>query len=330
MTYDDILTQMKTKYRTLAGFDADDASDIGIRLKVLAAELAAYYARLAELEKQIVPLTSTGVYLEYHAEAKGLFRKPGLKATGRLRFSRETAASSEIAIPAGVVCSVSGDEQITYITTAAGKLAAGATYVEIEAEAEEPGVSGNAATRAVKVMITPAAGITKVENPVPFEGGADTESDDSLRGRLLSSYRNLSNGTNAAYYYDIAMSHRNVTSCNVLPRNRGRGTVDVIIACVSTSVNAETIAELQAQMNALKEINVDVLVSAATRRVIDFRVELTAKKGYMPAHLEAVLDIGSVTWDMLEVLVKSWADWDAKDFTWEQFDLDTGNIFADD
>ena len=32
-TYEEILTSMQGKFKELAGFEADDASDIGIRLK---------------------------------------------------------------------------------------------------------------------------------------------------------------------------------------------------------------------------------------------------------------------------------------------------------
>jgi hypothetical protein len=48
----------------------------------------------------------------------------------------------------------------------------------------------------------------------------------------------------------------------------------------------------------------------------------------LPAHLESVLDMGVITWDMLEFMVPDWSFWDSKDFTWEQFDTDMGNIFA--
>ncbi len=55
MTYENILAKMKARYRELSGFDADNASDIGIRLKIFAAETAEYYERLDELERQMFP-----------------------------------------------------------------------------------------------------------------------------------------------------------------------------------------------------------------------------------------------------------------------------------
>jgi hypothetical protein len=48
----------------------------------------------------------------------------------------------------------------------------------------------------------------------------------------------------------------------------------------------------------------------------------------LPAHLETVLDMGGITWEMLEQRVSDWGFWDSRDFTWEQFDIDMGNIFA--
>jgi uncharacterized phage protein gp47/JayE len=287
MAYEEILARMKNEYRALAGFDADDASDIGIRLKALAAELAAFYARLGELEKQIVPLTSTGAYLDCHAEAKGIFRKPALKAAGTLRFSRETAAASDIAIPAGIVCAVSGDGQVMYVTTEDARLPAGESFVDIAAEAELPGEAGNAAARAINVMITPAAGITAVENAAAFTGGAAQEGDEALRERLLFSYANLSNGTNAAYYYDAAMSHKEVTCANVLPRSRGRGTVDVVIKCTGEGVSPATVSELQALFDREKEINVDARVMEASSRAFDVEAEITMRSGYLESEVIA-------------------------------------------
>lgn len=49
----------------------------------------------------------------------------------------------------------------------------------------------------------------------------------------------------------------------------------------------------------------------------------------LPAHLEAELDIGGITWELIEGLVSTWRIWDSKDFTWGQFDIDPGGLLAD-
>ncbi len=283
MTYENILSRMKAQYRELSGFDADNASDIGIRLKIFAAEMAEYYARLGELERQVFPRTSGGKYLEFHAETKAVFRKPGLKAAGSLRFLRETPAYNDIVIPAGVVCATrpqNNEAQLRFVTTSETVLHAGELFADAPAEADAAGGGGNIAARAVCVMITPAAGVSAVENPEPFSGGADQESDESLRERLLLAYKNISNGTNSAFYHDIAISHEGVGSVNVLPRRRGRGTVDVVVDCRDPDAGDEIISALQSELGVRKEINVDVLVLAARKVTRAVAVEITPLPGH--------------------------------------------------
>lgn len=54
-TYESILSRMQGRFQELAGFPADDASDIGIRLKVLAGELFSACTNLDWLKRQVFP-----------------------------------------------------------------------------------------------------------------------------------------------------------------------------------------------------------------------------------------------------------------------------------
>lgn len=271
---------MRARYRELAGFDADAASDIGIRLRVLAAESAALYKKIEELRAETFPQTSTGKYLELHAQTRAITRKPAVAATGTLKFSRETPAYSDILIPSGILCSTRPDPQLYFETVSDAVLAAGETEVEIDACAADAGSSGNVAPDAVCTLISPATGITAVTNASAFSGGVDEESDDALRNRLLSAYQNVSNGTNGAFYYDLAMSRESVLSANVLPRRRGRGTVDVVVTTLSPETQDEVVSSLQEELNKRKEINVDVKVLAATRENTVITAEIAVKDGY--------------------------------------------------
>lgn len=289
--YARILASMQERYRNLTGFDADAASDIGIRLKVLAAEAAEISSGMDALGRELFPQTASGDYLDLHAEQKGLARKPALRAAGVLRFSRETPASQDIAVPAGIVASTRPDpqtqEQLEFVTTGSAVLPAGKYYVEVPAEAVLAGAAPNAAAGAVCRMVSPASGISQVSNPAAFAGGVDREGDEALRQRLLLAYRNISNGTNSAFYYDLAMSREGVASVNVLPRKRGRGTVDVVVACYSADEAEAIVAALQHELDVKKEINVDVLVLAAAEQAVNVSVEVAASDGYNPALVDA-------------------------------------------
>lgn len=278
-TYDEILSAMQARYRELTGFDADSASDIGIRLKVLAEQVAQLYARVALLGEEVFPQSSTGENLDRHAQCRGLARKPAIAAEGALRFSREMPAVSDISIPAGVVCATRAEPQLCFETVEDAVIPAGGTEVQIPARAVEAGSGGNVAAGAVCLMITAAPGITAVTNPEPITGGVDEEGDDALRARLLDAYRNISNGTNAAYYYDLAMQQEGVASAAVLPRARGRGTVDVAV-CGSGEGEAVAVAALQEQFERSKEVNVDVAVYAARRVMVAIAAQIAPAEGY--------------------------------------------------
>jgi uncharacterized phage protein gp47/JayE len=280
MSYDDILKTMHTEFLELAGYNADDASDIGIRLKVLAAQLFALYSKCDFLRGQMFPQTATGEYLTMHGQTRGINRKEAAKSTGQITLGRENAANFQIEIPAGVICSVDDNEEISFITTESAVLLPGRTTVTINAEAVNGGSNGNISAGAVTAVINPPQGITYCSNDAAFSGGTNGESDDSLRERLLQSFYTISNSTNSAYYYQKAMEVRGVASAHVNPRVRGRGTVDVTIASPEGIASAALIKEVSDMFETEKEINVDVLVRSATVRTQNITFQVRVSPGY--------------------------------------------------
>lgn len=69
-----------------------------------------------------------------------------------------------------------------------------------------------------------------------------------------------------------------------------------------------------------------------SRNLIDDFADLDSVKAslttMLPAHLECEFDIGFLTWDMFDDKAVDWDDWDALDFTWEQFDIDADKLFT--
>ena len=220
-TYEAILERMENRFQELAGFSPDDASDIGIRLKVLAGEIFSAYTNLSWLQRQVFPQTAQGTYLDYHAQQRGLQRKPALPSQGILQFSRETALPYDAVIPEGTVCAVSGENGVRFVTTRRAVLKAEEFSVSVPAQSEEGGQAMNAAAGAIQVLVTPPPGITAVTNPNGFTGGADGETDDGLRERILESYRSIPNGTNSAFYREFVLQYDEIYSASVVPRARG-------------------------------------------------------------------------------------------------------------
>lgn len=281
MTYEEILSQMQQTYHAHTGFDADRASDIGIRLRVLAQQIALLYEKIDELNRQAFPQTSTGAALERHAECRGLYRKSARQAEGILQFSREFPAQQDTPIAAGTLCATGPQPQLQFVTTADSILPAGQTTIDVPARAVVAGNSGNVAPGAVHLMVSTATGMTGVTNPNSFTGGIDDESDAALRSRLLDAYRNISNGTNAAFYYDIAMGQEDVLSAAVLPRARGRGTVDVVVDCA----RQDTLDTLTKEYEKRREVNVDVAVLQAGIQTSDVTLLLTPTEDSDFAHI---------------------------------------------
>ena len=270
---------MLERYEQLSGFMPPADSDIVIRMRVLAAELYKEKVFAAYIMRQMFPTTAQGEYLDAHAAQRGLVRKAGTKAEGRVTFRTESAEHGVIVIPAGTeVCTADGT--LRYSTTAQAVLNANASNVSADVIAAEPGSAYNAVTGTVNVIVTPIAGIDSVNNASRFSGGSDAESDEQLRARIADSYANISNGTNAAYYRGLAMSVDGVYSAGVIGGARGAGTVNVYACAQGTSLPASVIAQIQSIMDDARELNVDVSVQNASPVQINLYIRLKTEEGY--------------------------------------------------
>lgn len=135
----------------------------------------AYYASYIDF--------ATGSNLDNIAALVGFTRIPAAKATGTVTFSRSTAATEDITVPAGTRVATS-DESVVFKTTEAVTLAAGNTSVDAPIEAIEPGSAGNVAANTITKIIDPISGIESVNNANPTSGGRDTETDEEFRYRI--------------------------------------------------------------------------------------------------------------------------------------------------
>lgn len=280
-SYEEILQAMQNEFKSQAGFSADDASDIGIRLKVLAGEIYSSCVNIDWLKDQAFPQTASGDYLDMHATQRGLQRKPAIKASGVLSFSRQSALDYDITINAGTICSTASTNGTRVITTETVVLQAGQLSVDAAALAEVGGIEGNVAADTVTVLVTPPAGITNVNNDLAFSGGYAKESDEELRVRLLDSYKNIPNGTNAAFYKAKALDYEDVYSASAIARAQGNGTVDIYVAGHGAVCSNTLMQKIEDDLNALREINVYIDVKAPTLVNVDIIANITVKPGFV-------------------------------------------------
>ncbi len=279
--FNEILENMKNHFRSLSGINPDDASDIGIRLKVVAGQIFALYSKCDWLLRQTFPQTADGEYLDLHAQQKAIERKSAYRATGEITFYRETESLSDISIPSGTICSTVGNNAKRFITTQDATLAAGELSVTVPAQAEATGKEYNAAAKTVTVMVTAPQGIISAENENEFTGGCDVEDDESLRERIKNTYSDISNGANAAFYREVALRHKEIGDANVIVRKRGRGTVDVaVFSSSNTTPSQQVIDEVTQMIESAREVGTDVMVYAAQQIFIPIKIAVSAKMGF--------------------------------------------------
>ncbi len=280
VTYEEILGRMTQEYTRLSGIEPSTASDVYIRLCVLAGEIYNTAVNTQWLKRQVFVGTATGEYLDLHAAERGITRRGSSPSLGSVVFSLELGALVDAVIPKGTIVSTSGEEPLCFETTSQVTIKAGTYSVSAPVRAISHGSKYNVAPGRISVIVTSVTGNMKVTNPEACESGTDTESDESLRERVVASYKNASNGTNCAYYEKVATEIPGITAASAVPKGRGAGTVDVYVASAGSSVADETLKQVQDTLSELREVNVDVLVKRAVPAIINLNLRIDICDGY--------------------------------------------------
>lgn len=277
-TIDAIYEEMLAVFHEASGYLPSASCDLAARLYAAAAQIHGLYLQAQWLLDQSFPQTAGGGYLERHAALRGISRGAAARAKGTLRFGVTQAVGSGLEIQEGSVCMTAGG--VRFATMAPAVLEAGQLFVDVPAQAVEPGKAGNAAAGTVTVMAAMPVGIKACTNPLPFSGGDDAESDEALRKRVLDSYRRLPNGANAAYYEQTALSWPGVAAAVAVGRPRGVGSVDLYVASDSGAPEPELLEELNGFLQKQREISVDLRVLAPAARTVNISVAVQPAPGY--------------------------------------------------
>ena len=276
-TLEEIYGEMTALFQQETGVALAGDGDMAVRLYTAAAQIYALYIQADWVERQCFPQTAQGEYLDRHAQLRGLERREAAKAQGVLRFEVDSPAAADLTIPAGTVCMTAG--LVRFATLEEAVIPAGESAVEVPAQAEEPGTAGNAAAGTVRAMAVSPVGVSRCTNPGAFSGGVDAEEDEALRARVLETFKRMPNGANAAFYQQGALSFPEVAAAAVLPRNRGQGTVDVVVSTPAGLPDAALLAKLQDYFDERREIAVDVEVKAPELVRVDVSVAVAAGEG---------------------------------------------------
>jgi uncharacterized phage protein gp47/JayE len=208
-------------------------SNLNITGKAQARLSHLHYGYLDWIAKQAVPFTATEEYLEGWAALKGVFRKPPSSASGVVNFP----GTPGIVIPAGRGA-VRGDGVQLTTLSAATVDGAGNAAVPVIANVDLEGLKGAFGNTPANTIITLSQAIAGVQSSgkvaTGLTGGADIETDDSLRSRMLEAYQNPPQGGSKSDYVLWAKQVAGVTRAWSKPNGFGAGTV-VVYAMLDVS-----------------------------------------------------------------------------------------------
>lgn len=274
---EEIYQELMAQFCAKTGLSAPENGDLAVRFYAVAAQLYTLYVQAEWTRMQCFPQTARGEYLDRHGALRGVTRREAEAAAGVMRFYVDGPREEPVAVEAGTVCMTAG--QVRFVTTRAGEVETGALYTDIPARAVEAGESGNVAAGTVLSMAVAPTAISACVNPEAFAGGRDREEDESLRARIMETYARLANGANAAYYKLAALSFDEVAAAHVIPRSRGVGTVDVVIATEAGVPDSGLIRTVKEHIQAMREIAVDVEVRGPETVPVDVEVTVKAAAG---------------------------------------------------
>ncbi len=284
-TTQEIYEQMLAVYEEKTGFAMDGSCDLAVRLYAAAVQLEELYAYADWSRRQAFPQTAEGEYLDAHGSVRVIYRQKATYAQGEIEFSLAAARTTEVTVPKGTVVVTAG--QVRLATTEAAVIAPGELSCLAPAQAEEAGSAGNIKAGTAVQFVSAPVYLSACAIRTDFTGGRATEDDETYRQRVLQGYRAVDNGASAGFYEAIALSHTEVVACQVMPRVEGRGSVGLVIAVEGGQPDAGLLEEIRAELEAQRELAVDVYLSPPTIRALNVAVTLWPAKGVTYAQAAA-------------------------------------------
>jgi uncharacterized phage protein gp47/JayE len=278
-------------------------------LRVLAAVFAGavhiLYGYLTFIAEQLFPDTALREWLERHGFIWGVDRKAAAFAIGTFTFSGVNAT----VIPAGTAVARDSDG-IEYTTDALGTIAGG--VANIAATASEAGVAGNMTDPTDVSLVEPIAGITGVVLNGDFADGADEETDEDYRARILFRIQEPPAGGTAADFIRWAEEVSGVDKAWSFPITPSAGAVTV--AYLGTAAAATVEAHIETLMPVTTDLFIVKLTGSAYIVPFDIYIQLdpnTAEQqaaivANLEAHIASVAAPGeNLLWSQIENAVST-------------------------
>lgn len=244
-------------------------------------------AMATEVPAAMFPAYAWGEFLDLHGETVNLPRKAAVKATGTVTFT----GTPGTLIPTGTqieTVQVDPDaDPVAFEVTVGGTIPGGGS-VDVIVEAVDEGVAANVAVGTITILLTPINGVASITNPTATSGGAEIESDELYRQRILLEYAAPRGAGTAADYVRWSIAYPDVGFATVQPLWAGAGTVRVIVTDQQNNPSSTAVVNgLQAvldpvpqQGQGLAPVGALVTVATATSLTVTVSAVLTLRAGY--------------------------------------------------
>jgi uncharacterized phage protein gp47/JayE len=244
-------------------------------------------ALAAEVPAVMFPAFAFGDYLDEWGVTVNLARKDAVAATGTVTF---TGTPGTLIATGTTVSPLQTDPDVdppTFATTQSATIGGGGT-VDVPIQAVETGVAGNVAAGTITQLLSANAGIAAVTNASATSGGAEVESDDDYRERILLEFSQAPGAGNASDYERWALAYPGVGHATVQPVWNGPGTVRVIVTDENNNpVSTTVVSGLQALLDpvagqgaGLAPIGAVVTVATPTTVTVNVSATVTHASGY--------------------------------------------------
>jgi uncharacterized phage protein gp47/JayE len=255
----------------LARLSADDLlrrADAEVYARVMGGVAHGLYGFIEWLSTQLIYDTAELEYLERWCSIWGIRRKVATVATGSVTFLAQAGS----VIPSGTLLqALDGVQYLTIADTTITAPTADAPVAAVIAAAV-----GNRAAGQGLTLVSPVVGVQARATAGELSGGADVETDDALRARLLARIQQPPHGGASYDYTAWALEVSGVTRAWVYPAELGLGTVTVrfVRDLDATMIpDAGEVAAVQTYIDARRPVTAQVTVVAPAAVPINFQIQ---------------------------------------------------------
>ena len=248
-------------------------ADAQVYGRVLAGVAHGLYGFIEWLANQVTYDTAESEYLERWSTIWGVAREAAATAAGSVTFT----VSAGAAIPSGTLLQALDGTQ--YETTEDATVSAPSATAPVVAVTV--GAAGNRDAGQRLTLVSPINGVQSTATAGELSGGADVETDDALRARLLSRIQQAPQGGADFDYVTWALEVAGVTRAWCYPNELGLGTVTVRFVRdndASLIPSADEVAAVQSYIDALRPVTAQLTVVAPVAVPLNFSIQ-----GLVPA-----------------------------------------------